>query len=197
VACHREGFLQLCPFLDSLICAETQLTDQRCNRSGSRSHRDTFGIYPGTLEVPREDRLELLIDLPVVLPPSVAGLALLIAFGRTGVFGAWLNTIGITLPFTTVAVVMAQTFCFGAIIRRLSTRGLCGIMNKSRKQPSWRVPMNGRFFVILCFRWRAGILAGLILTWARALGEFGATILFCRPTLKEKPRPCPWPFTWV
>ena len=50
---------------------------------------------------------ELLIDLPVVLPPSVAGLALLIAFGRQGVFGAWLSAIGITLPFTTAAVVVA------------------------------------------------------------------------------------------
>ena len=54
--------------------------------------------------------LELLIDLPVVLPPSVAGLALLIAFGRQGVFGGWLEPFGISLPFTTLAVVIAQTF---------------------------------------------------------------------------------------
>src|SRR5215468_2795492 len=54
--------------------------------------------------------IELLIDLPIVLPPSVAGLALLIAFGRKGLFGSVLNILGISLPFTTTAVVLAQTF---------------------------------------------------------------------------------------
>ena len=54
--------------------------------------------------------LEVILDLPIVLPPSVAGLALLIAFGRRGLFGPALSVFGISLPFTTVAVVMAQMF---------------------------------------------------------------------------------------
>jgi len=53
---------------------------------------------------------ELIIDLPIVLPPSVAGLALLIAFGRRGLFGSILGALGISLPFTTAAVVLAQIF---------------------------------------------------------------------------------------
>src|SRR5512143_667622 len=54
--------------------------------------------------------LELILDLPIVLPPSVAGIALLIAFGRSGLFGPALDLLGIHLPFTTAAVVLAQTF---------------------------------------------------------------------------------------
>jgi molybdate transport system permease protein len=71
--------------------------------------------------------LELLIDLPVVLPPSVAGLALLIAFGRQGVFGSWLTAFGIHLPFTTAAVVIAQTFVSAPLFVRSARIGFAGI----------------------------------------------------------------------
>jgi molybdate transport system permease protein len=123
--------------------------------------------------------LELLIDLPVVLPPSVAGLALLIAFGRTGVFGVWLNAIGITLPFTTVAVVMAQTFVSAPLFVGSAREGFAAVDEQIEEAAiveganEWQIfrfimfPLAGRAF-----------LAGIILTWARALGEFGATILF-------------------
>ena len=123
--------------------------------------------------------LELLVDLPVVLPPSVAGLALLVAFGRTGVFGVWLNAIGISLPFTTVAVVMAQTFVsaplfvgaaredFAAIDEQIEEAAIVEGANEWQVFRFIMLPLAGRAF-----------LAGLILTWARALGEFGATILF-------------------
>ena len=123
--------------------------------------------------------LELLIDLPVVLPPSVAGLALLVAFGRTGVFGAWLNAIGITLPFTTVAVVMAQTFVSAPLFVGSVREGFAAIDEQIEEAAiveganEWQIfrfimlPLAGRAF-----------LTGAILTWARALGEFGATILF-------------------
>ena len=67
--------------------------------------------------------LELLIDLPVVLPPSVAGLGLLIAFGRQGLFGGPLNAIGVSLPFTTVAVVMAQSFVSAPLYVRAARIG--------------------------------------------------------------------------
>jgi molybdate transport system permease protein len=122
---------------------------------------------------------ELLIDLPVVLPPSVAGLALLIAFGRQGVFGVWLNRIGITLPFTTAAVVMAQIFVSAPLFVRSAHVGFAGIDNQLEEAATveganeWQlfryimVPLSGRAF-----------LTGFILTWTRALGEFGATIMF-------------------
>jgi molybdate transport system permease protein len=123
--------------------------------------------------------LELLIDLPVVLPPSVAGLALLIAFGRQGVFGVWLHRIGITLPFTTAAVVMAQTFVSAPLFVRSAHVGFAGIDKQLEEAATveganeWQmfryimVPLAGRAF-----------LTGFILTWTRALGEFGATIMF-------------------
>ena len=123
--------------------------------------------------------LELLIDLPVVLPPSVAGLALLIAFGRQGVFGIWLTAIGISLPFTTTAVVMAQIFVSAPLFVRSARVGFAEIGKQLEEAATveganeWQVfrfvmvPLAGRAF-----------LTGLILTWTRALGEFGATIMF-------------------
>ena len=126
-----------------------------------------------------KNAFELLVELPVVLPPAVAGLALLVAFGRTGVFGFWLNAIGISLPFTTVAVVMAQTFVSAPLFVGAAREGFAEIDDQIVEAATveganeWQVfrfimfPLAGRAF-----------LAGLILTWARALGEFGATILF-------------------
>ncbi|HLO15549.1 MAG TPA: ABC transporter permease, partial [Anaerolineales bacterium] len=71
--------------------------------------------------------LELVIDLPIVLPPSVAGIALLIAFGRQGLFGAWLNAVGISLPFTTTAVILAQTFVSAPLFVRAARIGFAEI----------------------------------------------------------------------
>ena len=71
--------------------------------------------------------LEILLDLPIVLPPSVAGLALLIAFGRNGLFGSALGTLGISLPFTTVAVVIAQTFVAAPLYVRSARIGFAEI----------------------------------------------------------------------
>ena len=123
--------------------------------------------------------LEMLIDLPVVLPPSVAGIALLIAFGRQGVFGAWLSAVGIALPFTAAAVILAQTFVSAPLFVRSARIGFAGIDRQLEEAATveganeWQVfrfimfPLAGRAF-----------LTGLILTWTRALGEFGATLLF-------------------
>ena len=71
--------------------------------------------------------LEMMIDLPIVLPPSVAGIALLIAFGRQGVFGAWLSAVGISLPVTTTAVVLAQTFVSAPLFVRATRIGFAEI----------------------------------------------------------------------
>ncbi len=123
--------------------------------------------------------LELLIDLPVILPPSVAGLSLLLAFGRQGMFGSELSALGISLPFTTAAVVLAQTFVSAPLFVRSARIGFAGIERQLEEAATvegadeWQVfrfimlPLAGRAF-----------LTGLILTWTRALGEFGATLLF-------------------
>lgn len=126
-----------------------------------------------------KNALELLTDLPVVLPPSVAGLALLIAFGRVGVFGIWLNAIGITLPFTTVAVVMAQTFVSAPLFVGAARVGFADIDEQIIESATMEGANEWQIFrfIMLPLAGRA-FLAGLILTWARALGEFGATILF-------------------
>ncbi len=123
--------------------------------------------------------LELLVDLPVVLPPSVAGLALLMAFGRTGLFGKGLAIFGISLPFTTGAVILAQTFVASPLFVRSARVGFAGIDPRLEEAAwveggtEWQVFR----YVMFPLAWR-GLLTGVILSWTRALGEFGATILF-------------------
>jgi len=123
--------------------------------------------------------LELLIDLPVVLPPSVAGLALLIAFGRQGTFGSLLAPFGITLPFTAAAVVMAQTFVAAPLYVRAARIGFTEIDLQLEEAAHVEGANQWQLFrdVMFPLAGRA-LIGGAILTWTRALGEFGATILF-------------------
>lgn len=123
--------------------------------------------------------LDLLVDLPVVLPPSVAGIALLLAFGREGLFGALLNNIGITLPFTTVAVVMAQVFVSAPLLVRSARIGFAAIDPQLEEAAKVEGASNWNVFrlIMLPMAGRA-LLTGVILSWTRALGEFGATLLF-------------------
>jgi molybdate transport system permease protein len=123
--------------------------------------------------------LELLIDLPVILPPSVAGLALLIAFGRQGVFGAWLALFGLSLPFTTAAVVLAQMFVSAPLYVRSARIGFAGIDPQLEEAAHVEGATQWQMFreVMIPLAGRA-LLSGAILAWTRALGEFGATILF-------------------
>ncbi|WKZ46273.1 MAG: ABC transporter permease [Anaerolineales bacterium] len=123
--------------------------------------------------------IELLIDLPIVLPPSVAGLALLIAFGRRGLFGSTLEVFGVSLPFTTTAVVMAQLFVAAPLYIRSARVGFAGIDKQLEEAAQVEGANRWQLFrdVMLPLSGRA-LLSGAILTWTRALGEFGATILF-------------------
>lgn len=123
--------------------------------------------------------LELLIDLPVVLPPSVAGLALLIAFGRQGIFGSLLAPLGISLPFTTAAVVVAQTFVSAPLFVRSARVGFAEVDAQLEEAAlveganQWQMFLN----VMAPLAGRA-LISGAMMTWTRAIGEFGATILF-------------------
>lgn len=130
-------------------------------------------------EFPGRAALELLIDLPVVLPPSVAGLALLIAFGRQGVFGGWLAAFGVTLPFTTAAVVIAQTFVSAPLYVRSARIGFAGIDPQLEEAAYVEGANQWQMFSQVMFPLAGrALISGAILAWTRALGEFGATILF-------------------
>lgn len=123
--------------------------------------------------------VEMLTDLPIVLPPSVAGLALLIAFGRRGIFGSALAAAGISLPFTTAAVVLAQTFVSAPLYIRAARIGFAEVDGQLEEAANveganqWQV-----FQSVMLPLARRALLGGAILAWTRALGEFGATILF-------------------
>ncbi len=123
--------------------------------------------------------VDTLVDLPTVLPPSVAGVALLLAFGRNGLIGSWLSSLGISLPFTVAAVVLAQTFVSASLYIKSAAIGLGTVDLELRHAAA----MDGAnrwqtfWFVTMPLSW-VSILTGSALAWARALGEFGATIIF-------------------
>ncbi len=123
--------------------------------------------------------LELLIDLPIVLPPSVAGLVLLIAFGRRGLFGSALSALGVSLPFTTAAVVIAQIFVASPLYVRSARVGFAAIDRQLEEAAHVEGANQWQLFYEVMFPLAGrALLSGAILTWTRALGEFGATILF-------------------
>jgi molybdate transport system permease protein len=122
---------------------------------------------------------DALVDLPTVLPPAVAGLALLLAFGRAGWIGKGLTLIGIQIPFTTAAVVMAQTFIAAPYYIRSAAMGFDQVGCEIKRAAALDGASRWQVFryIMVPMSWMA-IINGCILTWARALGEFGATILF-------------------
>jgi molybdate transport system permease protein len=128
---------------------------------------------------PCKEAIDTISDLPVVIPPAVAGIALLMAFGRRGVLGQYLDMAGITVGFTTVAVVMAQVFVSSPFFIRHARTSFEDVdrsfENAARTLGASRV---NTFFYITVPIAMNGLVSGAILTWARALGEFGATILF-------------------
>ena len=123
--------------------------------------------------------IELFIDLPIVLPPSVAGLVLLIAFGRRGMFGSALGVLGVSLPFTTAAVVLAQTFVAAPLYVRSARVGFAAVDKQLEEAAHVEGANQWQLFYEVMFPLAGrALLSGAILTWTRALGEFGATILF-------------------
>jgi molybdate transport system permease protein len=123
--------------------------------------------------------LDTLVDLPVAIPPVVVGVALLLAFGRFGLLGRHLDALGISLGFTTTAVVMAQAFIATPFLVRAARAGFesvdpvleraARVLGASRQRVFWTITLPLA---------RPSIAAGLVLAWARALSEFGATMTF-------------------
>jgi molybdate transport system permease protein len=129
---------------------------------------------------PGREALDTLIDLPMVLPPAVAGVALLMAFGRRGVLGPFLSdTFGLEIPFTTIAVILAQAFVATPFYVKAAKAGFESVdrdlehvsatLGISRLQTFWSVTVPLAL---------PALLGGAVMAWARALGEFGATIMF-------------------
>jgi molybdate transport system permease protein len=123
--------------------------------------------------------VEALVDLPIVLPPAVAGLALLLLLGRRGWLGEPLAAIGVGLPFTTVAVILAQTFVAAPFFVRAARTGFAAVdrdlEDAARVDGATETAVIRHVTLPLA---APALAAGLVMTWARALGEFGATIMF-------------------
>jgi molybdate transport system permease protein len=132
-----------------------------------------------TREFPGKRVIEVLMDLPMVIPPTVAGFALLMAFGRAGLLGGTLSAFGITLPFTTAAVVIAQTFMSVPFLVGAARAGFAAV--DQRYLDSAATLRAGEVYSFLRVRLPLAlpsVIAGVGMCWARALGEFGATITF-------------------
>jgi len=123
--------------------------------------------------------VETLLELPLVLPPAVAGVGLLMAFGRKGILGEPLSSVGITVAFTTAAVILAELFVAGPFYMRAARAGFLSVnpeletvsrtLGVSDWATFWRVTVPVAF---------PSLLGGAVMCWARALAEFGATIMF-------------------
>jgi molybdate transport system permease protein len=125
------------------------------------------------------DVLDTLVDLPITIPPVVAGVALLLAFGRRGLLGRHLEVLGVSVAFTTVAVVMAQLLISSPFFVKAARAGFeavdTGLEAAARTLGAspWRV-----FWTVTVPLARPALVSGVVLAWARALSEFGATMMF-------------------
>lgn len=134
----------------------------------------------GRLRFPGRDLARALVALPMVLPPVVGGTALLAAFGRRGLLGSFLeHGLGVILPYTTAGAVVAATFVAAPFFVTTVEGALRGLDPRPEQAAAtlgasrWRI-----VWTVVLPAIRPSLLAGLALCWARALGEFGATITF-------------------
>ncbi|HEV2126264.1 MAG TPA: ABC transporter permease [Chloroflexota bacterium] len=123
--------------------------------------------------------LDALVEVPVVLPPAVAGIALLMAFGRRGLLGAPLDALGVSLAFSTSAVVIAQCFVAIPFYVRSAKAGFASVERELEQaaRVDGATTLGAFRHVTVPLSWPS-LIAGAVLCWARALGEFGATIMF-------------------
>lgn len=122
---------------------------------------------------------DALTELPIVLPPAVAGIALLALFGRAGWLGDSLEAAGIQITFTSAAVVIAQVFVSIPFFLRSAIEGIRKVDQQgvSAAALDGAGPVQVAWLVVLP-QCRQAIFAGTLMAWARALGEFGATLMF-------------------
>jgi len=142
-----------------------------------------FGIPFAYMMARKEFRFKRLVDsaldIPIVLPPAVAGLALLMVYGRRGLIGGWLDSVGLQIAFTPVAVIMAMIFISAPFFIKSATIGFGNIEPELEQAASLDGASQWYIFRTITLPLsRIALLGGLVLTWTRALGEFGATIIF-------------------
>ncbi len=122
--------------------------------------------------------IDTLIDLPLVLPPAAAGLALLLLFGKQGI-GNWLQAHDLRISLTPMAVVMAQVFVSSPFYVKQARAGFEAVPRDLRLASATLGAGTGRTFLRITAPLASpSLLAGAVMTWARALGEFGATLVF-------------------
>ena len=130
-------------------------------------------------DFPGKGLIDVLVDLPIVLPPTVAGVALLVTLGRRGVIGEDLDAAGINIAFTTTAVILAQTFVSAPFYIRTAKAGFEAVTPTYEGVASTLGASPWRTFLRVTLPLaRPSIIAGAILCWARALSELGATLIF-------------------
>lgn len=123
--------------------------------------------------------MDALFDIPMVLPPAVAGLALLLAFAPRGLLGPELLRFGVILPGSTLAVVLSQLFVASPFVLRSSKAAFENVDKKLIDSARLLNPSGfSIFFTVTLPLATNGVLAGFVMTWARAMGEFGATLMF-------------------
>lgn len=123
--------------------------------------------------------LEVLVDVPVVVPPAVMGVALLFAFGHEGLFGPLLAAVGLRLPFSEAAVVLAQTVVAAPFYVGAAANAFAKVDDDLLiVARSLGATDSGAFVRVAIPVALPGLIAGVSLAWARALGEFGATLVF-------------------
>lgn len=123
--------------------------------------------------------MEAITQVPAVIPPAVAGVGLLLAFGRRGLLGAWLDRHGIALAFTTPAVVLAETFVSAPFFVQAAIAAFRRVDENLLVVARTLGASPFRTFVRVGLPLAApGLVAGAAMSWARAVGEFGATLLF-------------------
>jgi molybdate transport system permease protein len=121
----------------------------------------------------------LVVELPLVLPPAVAGIGLLAAFGRMGLLGSSLQALGISIPFTQTAVTLAVAYVASPLYIRTAIAAFEGTdTNLVAASRTLGAGPGRTFFRVVLPLARGGLAAGLALSFARGLGEFGATIMF-------------------
>ncbi|MGW5672786.1 ABC transporter permease [Micromonospora sp. NPDC003776] len=132
------------------------------------------------VEFPGRRLVRALVTVPLVLPPVVGGVALLLVFGRRGLVGSWLDsTFGVTLPFTTAGVVLAEAFVAMPFLVIAVEGALRGADRRYEEAAATLGAGRWTTFTHVTLPLVApGVAAGAVLCWARALGEFGATITF-------------------
>jgi molybdate transport system permease protein len=121
----------------------------------------------------------IMVSIPSVLPPAVAGIGLLLAFGRNGILGAYFSKLDIEIVFTPIAVILAQFFVSSAFYIQILKNGVDAV-SPEIFEASY-VFGAGRaetFYKVIIPMLRKNVIAGLVVSWTRALGEFGATIMF-------------------